>query len=225
MLDSFAAGATTASGHRLFHKSISGIQNGNPDGLAVVNTATSEVLQFISYGGAFTATSGPAAGMTSTDVGNQQDGEVVGEASLGLSGQGAGAVDFTWTKFDGISHSPGQPNAGQMLVASFLPSQGLAIDNLSVTFLTDGDSDGQSDAYENAFGSDPLDATSRFVPVIHSALELTFPGAVGISYVVEFSVDLTVWEEHSVHEGTGETVVVPLPAGETRMFFRLRAGG
>ena len=45
-----------------------GIQNGNPDGIALVHNNT-EVVDFISYGGSFTATAGPAAGMTSVDIG------------------------------------------------------------------------------------------------------------------------------------------------------------
>jgi DNA/RNA endonuclease G (NUC1)/polyhydroxyalkanoate synthesis regulator phasin len=45
-----------------------GIQNGSPDGLALVN-ASGVVVEFLSYEGAFSATSGPAAGMTSMDIG------------------------------------------------------------------------------------------------------------------------------------------------------------
>ncbi|SNR78666.1 ExeM/NucH family extracellular endonuclease [Blastococcus mobilis] len=50
-----------------------GLQNGGaaspePDGLALVRGGT-EVLEFLSYEGSFTATGGPAAGMTSVDIG------------------------------------------------------------------------------------------------------------------------------------------------------------
>jgi uncharacterized protein len=44
-----------------------GIQNGAPDGLALVDDGT--VLEFLSYEGTMTATDGPAAGTTSTDIG------------------------------------------------------------------------------------------------------------------------------------------------------------
>ena len=184
----------------------------------------STVLHFISYEGSFTATNGPAIGMTSTDIGVPQNGEIAGEAALGLTGTGAGAADFTWTKFAETPYSPGQPNAGQTFAASFLPSQGLAIDNLRVVFLTDSDFDGQSDAYEIAFGSDPLDSGSRFVPVINSGPELSFPGAVGISYTVEYSSGLSGWQDLSTYLGNGQLVVVPLPSVEPKMFFRVRAG-
>lgn len=47
---------------------ISGIQNGNPDGFALVN-ASGSVVEFLSYGGTFVAVGGAANGMLSTDIG------------------------------------------------------------------------------------------------------------------------------------------------------------
>lgn len=44
-----------------------GIQNGSPDGFALVNA--SGVVEFLSYEGTFTATDGPAIGMESVDIG------------------------------------------------------------------------------------------------------------------------------------------------------------
>lgn len=48
-----------------------GIQNGNPDGIALVD-ASGAVVEFLSYGGTFTAANGPAAGMLSVDIGVTQ---------------------------------------------------------------------------------------------------------------------------------------------------------
>ncbi len=45
-----------------------GIQNGSPDGIALIDSS-SLVIQFLSYEGVFTATNGPAAGLTSLDIG------------------------------------------------------------------------------------------------------------------------------------------------------------
>jgi DNA/RNA endonuclease G (NUC1) len=45
-----------------------GIQNGSPDGIALVD-ASANVVEFISYEGAFAATAGPASGKTSVDIG------------------------------------------------------------------------------------------------------------------------------------------------------------
>ena len=45
-----------------------GIQNGSPDGIALVD-ATGTVVEFLSYEGTFAAVDGPAAGLTSVDIG------------------------------------------------------------------------------------------------------------------------------------------------------------
>jgi predicted extracellular nuclease/endonuclease I len=73
----------------------SGIQNGAPDGLALVDSG-GEVIQFLSYEGSFTAAEGPAAGMSSVDIGqSESDSTPVGH-SLQLSGSGSVYSDFTW---------------------------------------------------------------------------------------------------------------------------------
>src|SRR5687767_3049072 len=66
---------------------IAGLQNGNPDGFALVQGA-STVIQFLSYEGSFTAVGGPANGMTSTDIGVEEAGNEVDGLSLRLSGTG-----------------------------------------------------------------------------------------------------------------------------------------
>ena len=56
-----------------------GIQNGAPDGLALVDGT--EVRELLSYEGTLTASNGPAAGTTSTDIGVSETGtEAVGES-------------------------------------------------------------------------------------------------------------------------------------------------
>ncbi len=56
------------------------IQNGAPDGLALVNSSGA-VCEFLSYEGTITATNGPANGMTSTDIGvSESSGTAIGES-------------------------------------------------------------------------------------------------------------------------------------------------
>jgi len=74
---------------------IAGLQNGAPDGIALVNAADS-VIQFLSYEGAFAASTGPAAGMTSTDIGILQDAATPVGSSLQLTGSGSAYADFAW---------------------------------------------------------------------------------------------------------------------------------
>lgn len=66
-----------------------GIQNGPADGVALV-AADGSVVEFLSYEGVITASNGPAAGLTSTDIG-------VAETGTEPAGQSLQLVDGSWT--------------------------------------------------------------------------------------------------------------------------------
>lgn len=72
-----------------------GLENGSPDGLAVVN-ASSAVVQFVSYEGEFDAVDGPATGMRSVDIGVSETAQTPATDSLQLAGTGTTYEDFTW---------------------------------------------------------------------------------------------------------------------------------
>ncbi len=72
------------------------IQNGSPDGLALVDAGGS-LRQFLSYEGAFTAVDGPAATRTSTDIGVSEAGNEPVGLSLQLTGTGSCYGALTWT--------------------------------------------------------------------------------------------------------------------------------
>lgn len=74
----------------------SGIQNGSPDGLALVDGAGG-VLQFLSYEGSFTAVGGPADGLVSTDIGVVEGATTPLGLSLQVTGSGTASEDFAWT--------------------------------------------------------------------------------------------------------------------------------
>jgi predicted extracellular nuclease len=86
-----------------------GIQNGAPDGVALVDNC-GVVEQFLSYEGTFTAAGGPADGLTSTDIGVIQNGSGPIGQSLGLTGSGAAYGAFAWAA-GGATF--GAVNAGQ----------------------------------------------------------------------------------------------------------------
>ena len=73
---------------------VEGIQDG-PDAVALVDGGT--VTQFLSWGGEVTATDGPAAGLTSTDIGFVESDETSPESSLQVTGTGDRAGAFSWT--------------------------------------------------------------------------------------------------------------------------------
>jgi VCBS repeat-containing protein len=97
-----------------------GIQNGAPDGIALVDPL-GNVVQFISYEGPMTAANGPAAGMTSVNVGVSEAGTQSG-TSIGLVGSGTSAGDFSWALI--ADDTPGGVNAGQSFGGVVPPQPG-----------------------------------------------------------------------------------------------------
>lgn len=96
-----------------------GIQNGSPDGIALINNSGA-VVQFLSYEGSLTAVDGPAAGMTSTDIGvSESGGTAIGQSMQLTGGPGSAASDFMWVT--GIADSFGAVNAGQSFMAVITP--------------------------------------------------------------------------------------------------------
>jgi LPXTG-site transpeptidase (sortase) family protein len=92
-----------------------GLQNGAPDGIALVNNSGS-LVQFLSYEGSFTAVGGPADGETSTDIGVSESGSTaVGESLQLTGGPGLNDSDFTWAS--AAANTFGTINAGQSFTA------------------------------------------------------------------------------------------------------------
>lgn len=89
---------------------ISGIQNGAPDGLALVN-ANGDVFEFLSYEGTFTASNGPASGMVSDNIGVRETSSTPVGHSLQRQGSGIAASDFVFAPAQTETH--GLVNNGQ----------------------------------------------------------------------------------------------------------------
>ena len=71
------------------------IQNGGNDGIALVD-GNGQVVQFLSYEGTLRASNGPAAGMTSTNIGVSETNSTAAGTSLQLAGNGSSYGDFSW---------------------------------------------------------------------------------------------------------------------------------
>jgi predicted extracellular nuclease len=80
--------ADQGGGNGVVSVSISGIQNGAPDGMALVD-AGGVVVEFLSYEGSFTAVDGPAAGITSSDIGAAEGSSTLADQSLQRDDAGA----------------------------------------------------------------------------------------------------------------------------------------
>lgn len=121
-----------------------GIQNGGPDGMALVD-AGGDVVQFLSYEGSFTALGGPADGLTSTDIGVSESSATPAGFSLQLVGSGSVYEDFSWSppapaSFDSVnteqqfSDTGGRPR----IVINEVDSDTAGTDTLEFIELYDG---------------------------------------------------------------------------------------
>lgn len=130
-----------------------GLQNGSPDGIALVDD-TGAVVEFLSYEGSFTATNGPAAGLTSTDVGVAEGGATPVGQSLQRQGAGVEGGDFIFA--GPIAETPGAVNEGQSFgdappgPPSLVINEFLADPDASVE-LGDANGDGARSATQDEF--------------------------------------------------------------------------
>jgi len=99
-----------------------GLQNGSPDGFALVNDIGT-VIQFLSYEGTFSASDGPANGLSSIDVGVQESTSTLVGTSISLQGTGP----FTWAS--GVVATPGSPNTGQVLPVEISSFSAIVLNN------------------------------------------------------------------------------------------------
>jgi hypothetical protein len=93
-LDQFTVGSTIGNFKIYWDTTV--IQNGAPDGLALVYQGVVIAGQFLSYEGTLTAIDGPASGTTSVDIGVAESGTTPVGSSLQLSGTGATYASFAW---------------------------------------------------------------------------------------------------------------------------------
>ncbi|WP_052436319.1 ExeM/NucH family extracellular endonuclease [Georgenia sp. SUBG003] len=104
------AGPVPESGVVVRSYPANGLQNGSPDGIALVDP-TGAVVEFLSYEGTLAAVGGPADGMTSTDVGVEEtSGTPVGHSLQRVDGAWTGpAASSFGTVNGGDPGDPGDP--------------------------------------------------------------------------------------------------------------------
>ena len=94
---------------------VNGLQNGAPDGVALVDPS-GQAVQFLSYEGTFTASGDAASGQTSQTIGTSETSSTPNGYSLQLTGSGADYDDFAWQSPRAASR--GSLNAGQTISGS-----------------------------------------------------------------------------------------------------------
>ncbi|SFL29735.1 endonuclease [Lysobacter sp. cf310] len=197
-----------------------GIQNGSNDGFALVD-GSGNVVQFLSYEGAITASSGPAAGMTSTNLPVSESGSTPAGTSLRLSGSGSTYANFTWQA--SATQSFGACNAGQTFstpnpaptVTSTTPANGSnsfpAAGDLAVSF---------SEAVTLGSGALTLQcASSGTVALTYPSSGTSFTASTGTALVAGESCTYTVVAAQVTDSGGAH------PAANTVVNFSVASGG
>lgn len=160
------------------------IQNGAPDGLALVSP--DGVVQFLSYEGAFTASNGPAQGMSSTDMGVSEPNSTPVGHSLALTGASGNTYeDFTWQP--PAPDSFGACNPGQ----SFGPVVDVPPELLSLT------------PADGASGVSPLPVISA---VFSEPVDLA-TGAISLDCTATGPVALSISGSDASYQATAQSVV------------------
>jgi len=109
-LDQFIPG-DTINGLSIWYYIFASLQNGSPDGISLDYNGI--LLDFISYEGTILATSGPAIGIESLDVGVQESSATSPESSIQLAGSGEQCNHFYWHESQPMTF--GLENIGQNL--------------------------------------------------------------------------------------------------------------
>ena len=141
-----------------FSSFIVGIQNGAPDGLAIIDP-TNAVIEFLSYEGSFTAAAGPAIGLTSTDIGvSESSSTLVGESLQKIGGVWTGPAPSTFAeplvlpprevKIHDVQGSGGDsPLVGErVIVEGIVVGDFETFDRLAGFFVQEEDTDADADA-------------------------------------------------------------------------------
>ena len=179
-----------------------GLQNGSPDGFAIINAAN-QVVQFLSYEGVMTGAPGtPAGGVTSIDVIRQEGTATPVGTSLQLTGSGSTYEDFTWAASQ--TSTFGNANTGQTLAGVAPPSPGtLSIADASTA-------EGNSGTHDIVFTVTRADGSAGAVSATWTA---TLPGGAGGADASDFG------------SGTAFTGTVAFAAGATSAEVRLAVQG
>jgi hypothetical protein len=150
-------------------------------------TFSDTLLQFLSYGGPFTATSGVAAGHTSTNIPVAENGSTPVGYSLQLQGQGYNYGNFTWQGPLPATYS--QPNTNQVFrilppIVEFVVFPSASVtegdsQQFAIWVQYYNDSETTADINVTAGGTAYFGTNFTYAPI-----EAIFPGGVGTDQLV-----------------------------------------
>jgi predicted extracellular nuclease/2',3'-cyclic-nucleotide 2'-phosphodiesterase (5'-nucleotidase family) len=218
-----------------------GIQNGSPDGIALVDN-TGAVVEFLSYEGVLVAIDGPAAGLTSTDIGQIEPATTPAGFSLQRIGEGRLAADFAGWAAPAAATLAGV-NTGQTIapeggnpVSDIVFSEGAAFtlqlfhvadQEGGIAALTDADNfsavlnalraqDIDGDGTAGYGATLTLSSGDAYIPGVFNSASQTVFGAPGVADILiqnELGIQAIAFGNHEFDQGTA--VVNTLISGGT----------
>ncbi len=215
------------------------IQNGAPDGLALVlvDGGVTSVLQFISYEGSFTALGGPAFGMNSVDIGVSESSATLETESLQLCGTGTSYGEMTassgWqapsaASFGSLNGCQSIPSAGNDDDSDGLPNDWESEffgDNTSAAPTGDDDLDGMNNLREYISGTVPTNGLSFFAVesfYLSGGQAIQFDSVTGRIYSLDYITDPAAgdtWTEWTNGiQGNGTSIAVTNEGGTVRIY-------
>lgn len=115
-----------------------GLQNGDRDGVALVDP-NGTVVELISYEGVFTAGAGPAAGMTSTDIGvSQSNSTPIGQSLQRIDGEWTGPATSSFGALNTAGDPDPDPEPGEEVAIAEIQGTGAASPLVGQTVTTTG---------------------------------------------------------------------------------------
>lgn len=188
-------------GYVVINYPVNGLQNGPNDGFALVD-GNDTVIQFLSYEGVILAGNGPAAGMTSIDIGVAQENPVppIGY-SLQLSGSGTVYEDFVW--IDAAQETFGTVNNGQIFGTVEPPPPPISQCGRPATLIS---------SIQGSGDASPLTGTVQHVEAVVTG---SFQGAGGLNGFFVQEEDHDADDDIRTSEGLFVASIVPVNTGDT----------
>ena len=161
-----------------------GIQNGSNDGVALYRISTAQVVQFLSWEGSLSTSTGVATGLTSVDIGVAESDATPTTHSLQLQGIGNTYAQFTWVAAASSTHDAANHNQtfSGVVRTTFLTVNPASVD------------EGIGTAEATLTLSPPPASSQTFTLTSSDLTEATIPAsiAVGISGVATFPVSALI---------------------------------
>jgi chitodextrinase len=173
-----------SSGYGVLAFDFGGLQNGSPDGLALVSPF-GEVVEFIAYEGDLFAVDGPASGQTAADIGAAETSTTPVGFSLQRAGSSTQGDGFQWS--GPLAATPGLINAGQSFaVGDNIPPVAVATEDCNgLECIFDGSGSSDSDGVIVTYSWDFGDGSAATGPLVSHTY----------SESGEFAVTLTVTDD------------------------------